>query len=149
MIKKRAKGKKAAKRTTKRKRSTKKAGETKLNPSEVRKDIAAMVEAEAGELAGAVIEEGKKGQLATVKYLFEMAHIYPEALLGEKGAEEEKSLAETLLESLGIPKEPVIHDAYEKGEDIVIAPRREAAVENAESAVASESEKEEELVAAE
>lgn len=149
MIKKKAKGKKATKKTTKRKRSTKKAGETKLNPSEVRKDIAAMVEAEAGELAGAVIEEGKKGQLATVKYLFEVAHIYPEVLADEKAADGEKSLAETLLDSLGIPKSPVIHDAYEKGEDIVIAPLHEIPAEGAENASGSEPEKERELVAAE
>ena len=151
MIKKKAIGKKVTRKTTKRKKSMKKAGETKLNPSEVRKDIAAMVEAEAGELAGAVIEEGKKGQLATVKYLFEMAHIYPEALVeaiiedGKKNAE--KSLAETLLDSLGIPKDPVIHDMYEKGEEIVIAPRREAPPEGEEKAAVSEAEKESELVA--
>lgn len=149
MIKKKAKGKKAAKKTTKRKRSTKKAGETKLNPSEVRKDIAAMVEAEAGELAGAVIEEGKKGQLATVKYLFEVAHIYPEMFADEKVADGEKSLAETLLDSLGIPKSPVIHDAYERGEDIVIAPLHEIPVEGTDTAVTADSEKEKELVAAE
>ncbi len=148
MIKKKAKGKKAAKKTTKRKRSTKKEGETKLNPSEVRKDIAAMVEAEAGKLAGAVIEEGKKGQLATVKYLFEVAHIYPEVLADEKGADDEKSLAETLLDSLGIPKSPVIHDAYEKGEDIVIAPLHEIPVEGVETPSGSEPETERELVAA-
>ena len=105
-----------------------------------------MVEAQAGELTGAVIEEGKKGQLATVKYLFEMAHIYPELLVEEKGADGEKSLAETLLDSLGIPKEPVIHDEYEKGEDIVIHPRQETPVEGT---VVSDSEKEKELVAAE
>jgi len=55
---------------------TRKAASKELNPSAVRKDIAAKVEAEAGELAKAVIEEGKKGQLATVKYLFEMAHTH-------------------------------------------------------------------------
>ncbi len=149
MIKNKAKGKKAAKKTTKRKRSTKKAGETKLNPSEVRKDNAAMVEAEAGKLAGAVIEEGKKGQLATVKYLFEVAPIYPEVLADEKGADDEKSLAETLLDSLRIPKSPVIHDAYEKGEDIVIAPLLEVATASTDTAVAADSEKDNELVAAE
>ena len=40
---------------------------------ELRKDLVKMVEAEAEELANAVIAEGKKGQLATVKYLFEMS----------------------------------------------------------------------------
>lgn len=85
-----------------------------------------MVEAEAELLAGAVIEEGKKGQLATVKYLFEVAHIYPQAPEGELSTTDEESLAKTLLDRLNIPDEPVIHDLYEKGEDIVVIPARPA-----------------------
>lgn len=149
MIKKKAKGKKTGKKAAQRKKSTNKAGSNDLNPSGVRKDIAAMVEAEAQKLAGAVIEEGKKGQLATVKYLFEMAKIYPEALVEEERDEGEKSLAETLLENLGIPKDPVMHDLYEKGEDIVIAPRREVPSESPDKAVSPEAEKESRLVAVE
>ena len=146
MRKKKSKGKKAERKTAPRKKSAAKAEETKLHPAEVRKEIAAMVEAEAEELAGAVIEEGKKGQLATVKYLFEMAQIYPEAILGENAAEHEESLAETLLDKLGIPKSPILHELYEQGEDIVIAPCREVPMENGAS---PETEKEDELVAAE
>jgi hypothetical protein len=48
-----------------------------LNPVEVRKDISRMVESHAAKMAQAVIGEGEKGQLATVRYLFEMAEIYP------------------------------------------------------------------------
>ena len=120
MIKKKAKGKKTAKKIQR--KSARKVASKDLNPSEVRKDIAAKVEALANELADAVIEEGRKGQLAPVKYLFEMAHIYPEVLEELKLGEDE-SLAATLLNKLGIPTDPVIHDMYEKGEDIVIPPR--------------------------
>ena len=117
MIKKKM-GKKTGKKTQRRR--TNKTTSKELHPAEVRKDIAAKVEAEAGELADAVIKEGKKGQLATVRYLFEVAHIYPEVL--QEGPENEESLAATLLKKLGVPLEPVIHEMYEKGEDIVIPP---------------------------
>jgi hypothetical protein len=127
---------------------TRKAASKELNPSAVRKDIAAKVEAEAGELAKAVIEEGKKGQLATVKYLFSMAHIFPE-VLEENKLKEEESLAATLLNKLGIPVEPVIHDLYEKGEDIVIPPRQISTAEGDEKSGDHEQEKKEELVQAE
>lgn len=139
MTKKKAKSKKTAKKTS-RKRA-RKATNKELNPSGVRKDIAAKIEAQADELADAVIEEGKKGQLATVKYLFEMAHIHPE-ILEDNAPKEEESLAATLLNRLGIPEDPVIHEMYEKGEDIVIAPR--LAVPESEP-----EEKEEEFVKAE
>jgi hypothetical protein len=138
MTKKKAKGKKTAKKT--KRRGTRKAASKELNPSAVRKDIAAKVKAEAGELAKAVIDEGKKGQLATVKYLFEMAHIFPE-VLEENTLKEEESLAATLLNKLGIPEDPVIHDLYEKGEDIVIPPRP--------AVLESKREEKEELVKAE
>lgn len=142
MIKKKAK-KRTAKKATKR---VAKAKRKDLNPAEVRKDIAAKVEAQADDLADAVIEEGKKGQLATVKYLFEMAHIFPEVLAAD-AEEGEESLAETLLKKLGVPQEPVVHEQYERGEDIVIAPRREVTVEG--EAAESETQTEAEVVTAE
>lgn len=64
------------KKTTK--KSTKGALKNELNPGQVLKDISALVEANADKLAGAVIGEGMKGQVSPVKYLFEMAHIYPQ-----------------------------------------------------------------------
>ena len=147
MTKKKAKGKKATKKAP-RKRA-RKTTRKELNPSEVRKDIAAKVEAEADELADAVIKEAKKGQLSTVKYLFEMAHIYPEVLEQIKLEEEGESLAATLLTKLGVPLDPVIHDMYEKGEDIVIPPRQIDAVECGGGAGESDKEKKEELVGVE
>ena len=81
-----------------------------LNPAGVRKNIAQMVECEAAKMAKAVIEEGKKGQLATVKYLFEMAKIFPETTDGSQVTTDEESLAKTLLRRLDLPEEPVVRD---------------------------------------
>jgi len=105
MIKKKAKSKKAAKKSGKGKRSTK--SKKELSPADVRKDIAEMVKSEAETMAQAVIDEGKKGQLTTVKYLFEMAEIYPPQTDQGQATAEEESLAETLLHRLNIPTEPV------------------------------------------
>jgi hypothetical protein len=137
MTKKKAKGKKTAKRATKKKTTT--TNKQELNPAEVRKNIAAMVEAEAETLAGAVIEEGKKGQLPTVKYLFEVAHIYPQPPEGEHSSTDEDSLAKTLLDRLNIPDSPVAHDQYERGEDVmIIAPKASRQGDAEQSSTAAE-----------
>jgi hypothetical protein len=108
MIKKRAKSK--ATNTKKAKKSAGKKRKRELNPGEVRKEISRLVESEANEMAQAVIGEGKKGQLATVKYLFEMASIFPEATDGSQATENEDCLARTLLNRLDLPTEPVGRD---------------------------------------
>lgn len=93
--KKTAKRKKAGRRET-----TKK----ELNPQQTWKDVALLVESSATALAGAVINEGKKGQVTPVKFLFEMAKIRPpETDVDQKKIEEEESLARTLMNRLGIP----------------------------------------------
>ena len=107
MIKKKAKSKTAAK--TAAKKSSKKI-KKELNPAEVRKDISQMVKSEAKEMAEAVIGEGKKGQLATVRYLFEMANIFPEATDGSQASADEDCLARTLLNRLDLPEEPIGRD---------------------------------------
>ena len=61
-------------------------------------------------MAQAVIDEGKKGQLATVRYLFEMASIFPAATDGSQATEDEDCLARTLLNRLDLPTEPVGRD---------------------------------------
>ncbi len=108
MIKKKAKGKSTAKTAAKKKNTSK--HKKDLNPAEVRKDIAQMVDSAAATMAQAVIDEGKKGQLATVKYLFEMAEIFPQATDGSHATAEEESLAKTLLRRLDLPEEPVVRD---------------------------------------
>jgi hypothetical protein len=107
MIKKKAKKKAAGKKSAK-----KSGGKSKkqLNPADVRENIASMVKEEAAEMAHAVIGEGKKGQLATVKYLFEVAEIFPESTDGSQATAEEDSLAKTLLRRLDLPDQPVVRD---------------------------------------
>lgn len=87
-----------------------------LNPKKVSKDIAALVEVNADKLAEAVIKEGMMGQVSPVKYLFEIAHIFP-VTDSSTPTEREESLAETLLDALNIPKTPVVHDELQKEED--------------------------------
>lgn len=114
MIKKKAKSKTAAK-TEAKKKSSKKI-KKELNPAEVRKDISQMVESEARVMAQAVIGEGKKGQLAMVKFLFEMANIFPEATDGSQASADEDCLARTLLNRLGLPEEPIGRDEEDERE---------------------------------
>ena len=114
-MKKKAK-KKSGKKATK---ESKKLSETKeLDPAEVLKKISAMIKQEAPEIAKAVIGEGKKGQLSPAKYLFEVAHIFPQD--GMTPTEREECLAETLLDRLKIPKTPVVHDELQKEEEDVM-----------------------------
>jgi hypothetical protein len=107
-MKKKAKTKSA--KTNKPKKSSGRKGKKELNPAEVRKEIAQMVDSEATEMAEAVIGEGKKGQLATVKYLFEMAGVYPPLNDGSQATTDEDCLAKTLLDRLNIPDKPVGRD---------------------------------------
>jgi hypothetical protein len=60
--------------------------------------------------SAAVIGEGKKGQLATVKYLFEMAGVYPPLTDGSLATTDEDCLAKTLLNRLNIPDKPIGRD---------------------------------------
>jgi hypothetical protein len=108
MTKKKAKSKTA--KTTKAKKSNGTKRKKELNPAEVRKGISRMVESHANKMTKAVIDEGEKGQLATVKYLFEMAAIYPASTDGSHATEDEDCLARTLLNRLDLPTEPVGRD---------------------------------------
>jgi hypothetical protein len=114
--KKKATSERTAKKTGKKNNAKK--GKKKLDPAEVRKDIAQMVDWEAAVMVQAVIDEGKKGQLATVKYLLEMAEIYPAATDGSQATVEEDSLAKTLLHRLNLPEEPIARD--EEDEPVVV-----------------------------
>ena len=96
----------AGKTTSKKKRT--------LHPAEVRQEVLEMVEDHAHKMTEAVIEQAEKGQLATVKYLFEVANILPPSNDGSEASKEEDSLAETLLERLNIPKVPVDRDGGEE-----------------------------------
>ena len=111
MIKKKATSKTAKNKAAKGKSAKK--GKPELNLKEVRKELARMVGSEATTMTQAVIDEGKKGQLATVKYLFEMAEIYPESTDGSQATTNEDSLAKTLLRRMNLPEEPILRDDEE------------------------------------
>lgn len=143
MIKKKAKAKTVvAKKTSKKKSSPKKV--KPLHPAEVRKSIAAMVESEAKEMAKAVIHAGKTGQLAQVKYLFEVAEIFPTPTDGSQATEEEESLAKTLLRRLDLPDEPIVRD--ENGEIVTVKPVQKMTDASASSEPADVAKKSEESV---
>ena len=79
------------------------------NPVEMRQSVTDMVESEMINITHAVVEEAKKGQLATVKYLFEVSGVYPGATgLSQAKPEEGETLARMLLTRLGVPLEPAI-----------------------------------------
>ena len=109
--KKTAAKKTAAKKGSKRTVRAKKAKETL--PGEVHQELSSMVRESAAEMTDAAIRQGKSGQLATVKYLFEMAGVFPKTTETAEGSPREDSLAETLLHRLNIPIEPM----HREGED--------------------------------
>jgi len=105
MIKKKTKkNKKAGKKTGKKKGEAKAKAET--NPAEVRKEVSELVKAHATEMAQAVIGEGNKGQLAPVKYLFEVASIFPPVDDGTQATTEEDCLAKILIDRLRLAAAP-------------------------------------------
>ena len=126
MIKKKGKkkSKKASGKDTKKAAKTKKVRKSKpkkeRDAKEVRHECSKLVKEDAREVTVAVIGEAKKGQLGPMKYLFEMANIFPQADDGSQTSAEEDSLAETLLTRLGIPTHPVVADEYEKAANEVI-----------------------------
>lgn len=129
MIKKKAKSKAAAKKDRRRRgKSTRRDKKKELNPVATWKDVAALVESHATAMAEAVIEQGEKGQVSPVKFLFEMAKIGPPRE-GTETTEEEESLAKTLFRTLNIPTTPVAADEYE-AEDMVVIPANASAPKN-------------------
>jgi hypothetical protein len=76
------------------------------NPAEMRRDITNIVGSEMTEITMAVVGEAKKGQLATVKYLFEVVGVYPPAE-GNIDRPEDDTLARRLVRTLGLPEGPL------------------------------------------
>jgi hypothetical protein len=134
MIKKKAKrvGEKATRKAAKEKISKKK---KETNPAEVRKEISKLVEAGATEMAKAVIADGKTGELATVKYLFHMANIFPSEPDGTQATEEEDCLAKVLLERLKLPVNAQVEEKTE--EAAAVAEKVESVGEATEGAAAT------------
>jgi hypothetical protein len=133
MIKKKGKSKKSgtSKNTGKkpargRRRST---SGKQLDPLKVREDIAGIIKSRARKITIAVADKAGLGELAPTKFLFEVAHIYPQAPAGTVSTTDEESMAKTLLDRLNIPDHPVVHDLYESGEEVVVIPPRAKEVE--------------------
>ena len=129
--KKTQKSKPVAKKAAKKKRA--KRSRKEKTAAEVRHDIAKIVKAHAQKMAKAVINDGEKGQLPPVKYLFEMADIYPAAVDGSESTAEEDSLAETLLNRLGVPTQPIVLDDEDDGDTVLIPARVSENVESSEA----------------
>jgi hypothetical protein len=77
------------------------------NPVEVREEISRIVRTGAAGMTQAVMGEGLKGHVAPVKFLFEVASIYPTPPKGEEATEEEDCLAKILLAKISAPPKPV------------------------------------------
>ncbi len=73
--------------------------------SQVRQLIRQLVVAAAGEMVEAAIERAKTGHDQIIKYLFELAGLYPE-LAQQTGLDDDFSLARTLCDRLGLPPAP-------------------------------------------
>jgi hypothetical protein len=96
--------KKAGAKRPKKKSSSRGKSRKPVDLVKVRENISNLVGAQAEEMAGALVDEGKKGQLAHTKFLFEMAGIYPKAAEAEPGPDDSDDLARVLLKELAFPQ---------------------------------------------
>jgi|SRR5580765_5573958 len=126
MIKKKAKGKSKSKAKKSGKATTKRSLKKPLDPVKVHQEIAQIVKESAQEITEAVMVQATQGQLAPARFLLEMAGVFPHSTDGTFSTENEDSLAETLLNRLNIPLQPMVHDLLQKeeDEDIVIQPKK-------------------------
>jgi hypothetical protein len=88
-------------------------GKKKFNPAVVREELAAIVGDHASKLLTTAIEEtSRKPNVPGMKYMFEMAGIYPAGTLPTQ--EEAEPLAKTLLQALGLPTDPNLQEEVTK-----------------------------------
>jgi hypothetical protein len=121
MIKKKGKGKAVEKKSAKKSAAK---GKKELSAAEVRDDISRRVKSRAADMAEAVMDEGEKGQLAPVKYFFELAKIFPPSNDGTEVSKDEECLAKTLLDRLKLPHEPAASPDEDEDDDMVVIPAR-------------------------
>jgi len=88
------------------------------NPVEVREEISRIVRTGAAGMTQAVMDEGLKGQVAPVKFLFEVASIFPAPPKGEEATEEEDCLAKILLAKISAPPKLAEEAAKDVDEDV-------------------------------
>jgi hypothetical protein len=103
MIKKKKKTKTATAQKSAKGRKPRLKKEKEMDVVEVRKQVTEVVQSQATELTQAVVKEGMKGQVSPVRYLFEMANIFPIQENAEKPTEEEDSFAKILLSRMEAP----------------------------------------------
>jgi hypothetical protein len=134
MTKKKAKGKKAAKKATAKQTTTNRSKKTEkqVDLVAVRKSISNIVGAQAKTITKKVVQQAKDGQLATMKYLFEMAGVYPPSTDDSGMKLEDDSLAKILLDRMNIPFTPL--PPREDDEERVQAPVAKVAANDAEEA---------------
>jgi hypothetical protein len=107
MAKKKAVNKRKTAAKKKAKRSTRPRLKKETNPTAVRKQVSRIVESEAAKITHAVADEAMKGRLPQVRYLFEMANIFPGQMNSEKATEDnENCLAKILLDRIEAPPKP-------------------------------------------
>jgi hypothetical protein len=134
MIKKKRKSKAGKKKAAPKKRAARRNKKEAKNPAEVRKDLTKMVSAHAGAMTKAVIGEGERGQLGPVKFLLELANIFPPSTDENIASTEEESFAQTLLRRLDIPDHPVVADMYENEEMVIVPVKKVVQEESAGNA---------------
>ena len=76
-----------------------------VDAAQARENVASLVRASATEIASGVLTGAKAGQLASAKYLFEMAGLFP-AKEAAASTLPEDTLSRTLLKRMGQPTEP-------------------------------------------
>jgi len=79
--------------------------------AQAREDVKGRVRRAAGGIADELIKVAMSGQLATAKYLFEVAGLYPAT---EEAEPQENSLAYILLKRLGLPTDPLDEETDSK-----------------------------------
>ena len=88
---------------TRKKSTERKARVRQVDIAAVRQKATNMIGGQATPMVKAVIEECKKGHYQVLKYLFEVAGIFPAS--AEASDEHEPSFAEILCQRLGLPEE--------------------------------------------
>ena len=107
-------------------------GKKPVDVVQARENVAALVRDSGSEIAMAMIESAKVGQLAAAKYLFELAGLYP-ATEETEAVRGEDSLAHTLLRRMGLPIEAAISDSRRAAAELTTE-RTEAPRESARAA---------------
>ena len=97
-----------------------------VNPAEVRQDVTNIVGGQAKKLTRKMLGEAVvKGQLATMKYLFEVAGVYPPATEGIIDRPEEDTLAQRLVRRLGLPEGPLPNEEDDDAPEQLVIPMAE------------------------